>query len=214
MESLYHQTNKLIQEVQGDLGRVERTAGNHVHLVENEVQAMIDHIVSNCERLEILVNKEPPTRRANAKMRVDQLKYDCQHIQSALRQLQHKRYMKEEEERERDALLARTFTTNDQDRDTSIQIDAGLSHNTQLQNSHRGIDDLIGSGSSIIENLRDQRVTLKGAHKKMLDVANTLGLTNTVMRLIEKRTYQDKFILFGGMVVTCIILFLVWRYLT
>lgn len=27
MESLYHQTNKLIQEVQNDLGRVERATG-------------------------------------------------------------------------------------------------------------------------------------------------------------------------------------------
>ena len=61
------------------------------HLVENEVQARIDQIVSNCERLEILMNKEPPTRRANAKLRVDQLKYDCQHLQAAMRNLQHKR---------------------------------------------------------------------------------------------------------------------------
>ena len=65
--------------------------GNHIHLIENEVQVQIDHIVSNCERLDILVNKEPPQKRSNAKMKVDQLKYDCQHLQSALRQLQHRR---------------------------------------------------------------------------------------------------------------------------
>ena len=46
----------------------------------------------------------------------------------------------------------------------------------------------------------------------MLDIVNKLGLTNTVMRLIEKRTYQDKFILFGGMIVTCVIMFLLWKY--
>ena len=91
MEALYHQTNRLVQEVQGELGRLERATGDSVHLVENEVQARIDHILSNCERLEILVNKEPPARRANAKLRIDQLKYDCQHLQSAMRQLQHKR---------------------------------------------------------------------------------------------------------------------------
>ena len=65
--------------------------GNNVHLIENEIQAQIDHVVSNCERLDILVNKEPPQKRSNAKMKVDQLKYDCQHLQSALRQLQHRR---------------------------------------------------------------------------------------------------------------------------
>lgn len=91
MEALYHQTNKLIQDVGRELGRLERADEDSAHLVENEIQAHLDHVISNCERLEILVNKEPVTRRANAKMRVDQLKYDCQHVQAAMRNLQHKR---------------------------------------------------------------------------------------------------------------------------
>ncbi|ESO83159.1 hypothetical protein LOTGIDRAFT_222883 [Lottia gigantea] len=212
MESLYHQTNRLVQEIQTDLGRLERATGDDVHLVENEVQAHLDHIISNCERLEILVNKEPATRRANAKLRVDQLKYDCQHLQSALRQIQHKRYLREEEDAQREALLSRSFTTNDAD--TSIMIDASLQHHTSLQNANRGMDDLIGSGTGVLQNLREQRFTLKGVHKKVLDIANTLGLSNTVMRMIEKRTSQDRIILFAGMIITCIVMYLVWKYFT
>ena len=120
--------------------------------------------------------------------------------------------MKEEEERERDELMSRKFTPNDQD--TSIQIDAALTHHSRLHDSHREIDNIIDAGSNVFDNLRQQRMTLKGAHKKILDLANTLGLSNTVMRLIEKRNYQDKYILFGGMVVTCVIMFLIWRYFT
>lgn len=212
METLYHQTNKLIQEVQGDLARYERATGNHIHLVENEIQAHIDHIVSNCERLDILVNKEPPMRRNNAKMRVDQLKYDCQHIQAALRQLQHRRYQRDQEDRDREALLTRRFERNDAD--TSVMIDAALQHNTKLTDANREMDNLLGHGSSILTNLQDQRLTLKGAHKKILDIANTLGMSNTVMRFIERRTSQDRYILFAGMIVTCVIMFLVWKYLT
>ena len=73
---------------------------------------------------------------------------------------------------------------------------------------------MLNSGSNILNNLKEQRVTLKGAHKKILDVANTLGLSNTVMRLIERRTSQDKFILYGGMIFTCVIMFLIWKYFT
>jgi len=79
-------------------------------------------------------------------------------------------------------------------------------------NAHRGIDDLLGSGHTILDSLRGQRSTLKSAHKKVLDVMNTLGLSNTVMRLIERRTYQDKFILYGGMIFTCIVMFLAVKY--
>lgn len=213
MENLYHQTNRQIQEVQSSLGHLEKARGEDANTLENLTNGKIDVIIKNCERLDVLVNKEPPTRRANAKLRVDQLKYDCQHLQAALRQIQHRRYQREEEERQREALLSRTFTTNDQG-DTSILMDAGLQHNTKLRDSHRGLDNLLGQGQSVLENLREQRMTLKGAHRKMLDIVNKLGLTNTVMRLIEKRTYQDKFILFGGMIVTCVLMFLIWKYFT
>ncbi|XP_060575712.1 Golgi SNAP receptor complex member 2-like [Ruditapes philippinarum] len=212
METLYHQTYRLIQEVQSDLGKYERATGEQVHHVENEIQAHIDHILSNCERLDILVNKEPPTRRSNAKMKADQLKYDCQHLQSALRQLQHRRYQREQEDLDREALLTRRFERNDAD--TTIAMDAGLQHNTKLNDANRDMDNLLGHGSSILTSLKDQRLTLKNAHKRILDIANTLGLSNTVMRFIERRTTQDKFILYTGMVVTCIIMFLAWKYLT
>ncbi|XP_078079884.1 Golgi SNAP receptor complex member 2 isoform X1 [Mustelus asterias] len=212
METLYHQTNKQIHEVQTHMGQLEKADAQSVHLVENEIQARIDQIFSNLERLEILTSKEPPNRRQNAKFRVDQLKYDCQHLQTALKNFQHRRYTREQQDREREELLSRTFTTNDAD--TSIAIDESLQFNTSVINAHRGMDDLLGSGSSILTGLRDQRMTLKGAQKKILDVANMLGMSNTVMRLIEKRSFQDKFIMIGGMVVTCIIMVLAVKYLT
>ncbi|XP_042643427.1 Golgi SNAP receptor complex member 2 isoform X2 [Tyto alba] len=165
MEGLYHQTNKQVHEVQSYMGRLETSDKELVHLVENEIQARIDNIFSNLERLEILSSKEPPNKRQNAKLRVDQLKYDVQHLQTALRNFQHRRYIREQQERQREELLARTFTTN-------------------------------------------------GTHKKILDVANMLGLSNTVMRLIEKRAFQDKYFMIGGMILTCVIMFLVVQYLT
>ena len=89
-----------------------------------------------------------------------------------------------------------------------------MNHNTKLNDAHRGMDELLVSGSGVLQNLREQRVSLKGVQRKVLDIANTLGLSNTVLRLIERRTYQDKFILYGGMIVCCVIMYLVWRYFT
>lgn len=113
------------------------------------------------------------------------------------------------EEHERDALMATSFTPND----TTINVDAELQHHQQLNGAHRGMDEMLFTGSNVLSSLRNQRMTLKGAHKKMLDVANTLGLSNTVMRLIERRSTQDRYVLFIGMVVTVIIMLLVWKYL-
>lgn len=216
MESLYHQTNLSLQEIHRNLGMVERAvSATDAQKLENEVQTQIDHVISNCERLDILVMKEPPTRRANAKMRVDQLKYDCQHLQSSLRQLQHKRYVKEQEDYEREALMSRTFTTNDAAAaQATVMIDPALQHHSRLTESNRHMDDLLSHGGSILGNLRDQRVTLKGAHRRLLDLTNTLGLSNTVMRLIENRTSQDKTIMVVLMLACCVLMYLVWRYFT
>ena len=67
---------------------------------------------SNCERLDVLVQKEPPVRRQNSKIRVEQLKYDVKHLQSSFHNMQAKQYEKERFEREREELLHTKFTTN------------------------------------------------------------------------------------------------------
>ncbi|XP_076247191.1 Golgi SNAP receptor complex member 2 [Calliopsis andreniformis] len=212
MEALYHQTNKLVQETQHLFSQLEKRSPNlDVEEIENAIEAKISLINSNCERLDVLCLKGPIFQRQNAKMRVDQLKYDSRHLTAALNSWRNKMIKKQREEAEREALLSRTFTTNDH---VDIMIDHNAQHNSSLQNAIHGVDDLIQSGSSILDNLRSQRITLKGAHKRLIDIGNTLGLSNTTMRLIEGRVRQDGFVLVGGMVFTCIVMVLVIIYFT
>lgn len=69
-------------------------------------------------------------------------------------------------------------------------------------------------GSNILETLKYNRETIKGAHRRLIDLANTLGLSNATISLIERRVSQDKYVLFGGMFVTLTIIVLVIIYLT
>lgn len=144
-------------------------------------------------------------------MRVDQLKYDSRHLTAALNSWCSRVARQQREEAEREALLARKFTANDQ---VDILIDHTMQHNSSLHNTVHGVDDLLHQGSSVLDNLRSQRLTLKGAHKRLIDIGNTLGLSNTTMRLIEQRARQDGFILIAGMTFTCIVIVLVIVYLT
>ncbi|CAD6231995.1 GSCOCG00001691001-RA-CDS [Cotesia congregata] len=212
MEALYHQTNKLIQETQHLFTQLDRPLPNvDVNTVESEILAKINLINSNCEKLDVLCMKGPITQRQNAKMRVDQLKYDSRHLNAALNSWRSQQYRRKQEEEEREALLSRQFTTNDH---IDIMIDHNIQHNSQVRNANEGIDNLIQHGSGILENLRSQRMTIKGAHRRLIDIGNTLGLSNTTMRLIENRARQDGFILVAGIVITCIIITLVILYMT
>ncbi|CAL7943077.1 unnamed protein product [Xylocopa violacea] len=212
MEPLYHQTNKLVQETQHLFSLIEkRTPNLDIKEVENNIESKINLINSNCERLDVLCLKGPIFQRQNAKMRVDQLKYDSRHLTAALNSWRNKMIKKQREEAEREALLSRTFTTNDY---VDIMIDHNAQHNSSLRNALHGMDDLLQNGGSILDSLRSQRLTLKGAHKRLIDIGNTLGLSNTTMRLIENRARQDGFILVGGMLFTLLVIVLVIVYLT
>jgi len=212
MDSLYHETNRSIQVLQQNLSRLDQSPAAQLPMVEADISEQLNAIHANCDRLATMASKETPHRRANAKYKVDQLKYDVKHVVAAINNIKAKRFARENEERQREALMSMSFTTNDEARShTSIELDAHLEHNQRMGDTHRQLDDLLGHGSSILDSLRDQHGTLKSARKKVLDVINTLGLTNTVMRLIEKRGSQDKVIFWVGVIITCLIMYLtIW----
>lgn len=143
-------------------------------------------------------------------MRCDQLKYDSKHLQAALVASQQRRARREAAVTEREQLLNRRFTPNPDL--TAINIDYGIQHQNSLQNANQGVDEMLFTGASTLESLRSQRLTLKGAHKRIMDMANTLGLSNHTMRLIEKRATEDKFVLIFGIVITLAIMLLVIIY--
>ncbi|XP_050071125.1 probable Golgi SNAP receptor complex member 2 [Anopheles maculipalpis] len=205
METLYMQTNSLIQETQQCFQRLNDSRFDSSE-IEHDIAMKITTVNGNCDRLDVLLFKVPVAQRQNAKMRVDQLKYDIRHLQAALKLYQDKKQRRETELAERESLLNKRFTANTE---TSIDIDYSLQHHNSMQNAHRGVDEMIWTGSNVLDGLRSQRETLKGARKRILDVGNTLGLSNQTMKMIERRLVEDKYVMYGGMFVTTVIICLI-----
>ncbi|KAF1811575.1 V-snare-domain-containing protein [Eremomyces bilateralis CBS 781.70] len=65
--------------------------------------------------------------------------------------------------------------------------------NTQL-------DEYIDRGRAVLADLGDQREMLKGTQRKLLSVANTLGISGETIRMVERRVRQDKWIFWAGLV--------------
>ena len=74
------------------------------------------------------------------------------------------------------------------------------------------LDNILDNAESNLLGLTSQREQLKGVKQKMLSIANQLGMSQTVIRLIGKRADQDKLILWGGIVIVTFILFIIWKY--
>nr|CAG4642876.1 EOG090X0GIP [Evadne anonyx] len=204
MEGLYHQSQKLGLEIRELLPLIDRNVGADAAGVEQTVLAKLEEITSNIQRLDILVNKELPVRRREARLKVDQLKQDRLMLQNAIHSLQHRRYQREQEAAAREELLTQTFQPNN--RETTLFIDHSLQHHTSLGNFNHSLDQIWENGYAILEGLRSQKSTLKTAHRRLLDVTNMLSLSNTVMRMIERRSTKDKFLFYGLAILTCVVI--------
>nr|GMD43113.1 membrin-11-like [Ipomoea batatas] len=81
-----------------------------------------------------------------------------------------------------------------------------------VRSSSKMMEETLATGAAILSKYSEQRDRLKRAQRKALDVLNTLGLSNSLLRLIERRNRTDKWIKYAGMVVTIIILVVIWRW--
>nr|XP_023011952.1 probable Golgi SNAP receptor complex member 2 [Leptinotarsa decemlineata] len=151
MDTLYNQTNKLIQQTQYNFQLLEGSGKNAVE-IEADIQEKLDTINSNCSKLDLFTLKLPLDQRQNAKMRCDQLKYDSRHLQAALVASQQKRARREAALSEREQLLNRRFAPNPDV--TAINIDYAIQHQNSLQNANRGVDEMLHTGASALESLR------------------------------------------------------------
>ena len=88
--------------------------------------------------MDILAYKDPAGRTQANKSRIDQLKHENKHLQSALHMLQIKKKKKESEILEREQLLQRKFTSL-REEETAIFIDHSLHHQNALNVSFNKI---------------------------------------------------------------------------
>ncbi|KAF9165129.1 protein transport protein bos1 [Actinomortierella ambigua] len=82
------------------------------------------------------------------------------------------------------------------------------------QRTGQQLDDMLHQGRNALENLVQQRGMLKSTQRKLLNAANTLGLSRNVIQLIERRSTEDKWIFYAGVCITLLCMWAIVHYLT
>jgi len=213
---LYTITQRLVNETENSLLlKLDGSQGNEKEFsnVRSRIESNLGKINDNIQTLEIQASKVPAQRRRTEKQRIEQIKFTIQSINTSLRSAERRHTSNLERARDRENLLNKRYTANSEQTEVSIGIQAmEAKHHSKLQQSHNDIDNIIAQGQQVYDNLVQDSQMFKRAKTKMLNVANTLGMSNTVMRLIEKRTTQDKFLLYGLMFGSALIMYAFWRY--
>ena len=92
MEPLYHKTKNSINKALDKLKNLEQSiTQDEINSHSVQLNQEIDEMLSNFDRLDMFVNKEPVSRRSDAKIKVDELKYDLKHIQASFRTIKYKK---------------------------------------------------------------------------------------------------------------------------
>lgn len=78
--------------------------------------------------------------------------------------------------------------------------------------SEQAVDGFIAQGMASLDNLREQRGMLQGAHRRILNADDVLGMSRSVITYINRRTTQDKAILVVGMLLTCVGIYFILKY--
>eukprot|EP00054_Salpingoeca_dolichothecata_P010548 m.58828 g.58828 ORF g.58828 m.58828 type:complete len:182 (+) comp19048_c0_seq7:101-646(+) len=139
----------------------------------------------------------------------DQIAAEVNDCRAALQKTKADRRRKEKNEENRRKLLDRTFEANE---DTTINIDHELDFQDRLSSTNQRLGSIIDNATASLMDLQDQGRVLKRVRTSLLNVANTLGLSHSVMRYIENRGLQDKYIFFVGAFLTLLIMFLMYYY--
>ncbi len=82
-----------------------------------------------------------------------------------------------------------------------------------IDHASTSLDQYIQMGTATLSDLQQQKSLLKGTHRRILDVANVLGLSQSVIRWIDLRNRQDQYVFYLGITITCIIIVWIFYYI-
>jgi golgi SNAP receptor complex member 2 len=95
----------------------------------------------------------------------------------------------------------------------SAAADADAAAASSVRSSKRMVQEALATGGAALAAMAGQRDTLKRAQRKALDVVHGLGLSDSLLRLIERRQKLDSALAYGGMaVVTLVVLWAWWHF--
>lgn len=200
INELFPKCGKLAYDARQQLSQVQ----NGSSTTAADLLFVLDELDRQLDLMEHLVLQETPAQREKWKRKISELRQES----ATLRQQGQAsdNYRRRTYQAERDELLRRRRRGGGEESDLQ-----NLSQEAQsLDQSHYMVNSMIGQGEANLSELVVQRQRLRGVRGVLTDIGNRLGVTQSTMRIIERRDITDAYLVAAGMVITCIVFYLVW----
>jgi len=195
---LFPKCRKLAYDARQQVFQVQQ--GN---LPVSDLYVCLDELDRQLNLMDELVYKETPSQRDVWKRKINELRQESQSIrqQASSNYQQRNSYQAQREE-----LLRRRKNRQQNESDVGNLADESKS----LEQSSIMVNSLIDQGEASLSGLVEQRQQLRGVKRLVMDIGTRLNLSQSTMRIIERRDITDAYLVLAGIVVTCIVIYFVW----
>ncbi|XP_022898144.1 membrin-11-like [Olea europaea var. sylvestris] len=224
LSELYSSSKRLLLKTRESLERIERleytssssfsSSSTVVPGTSDDQAAVIRRDINQIQSLCVDMDRlwrsiADKSQRDLWKRKVEQVVEEAESFRTSLDKYISRHQKRMQEVQERAELLGRA---NGQSSHILRIFDEEAQAVQSVRNSSRMLEEAYATGVAVLSKYSEQRDHLKRAQRKALDVLNTLGLSSTLLRLIERRNRVDKWIKYVGMVFTIIIVIVFWRW--
>ncbi|CAA2964747.1 membrin-11-like [Olea europaea subsp. europaea] len=224
LSELYSSSKRLLLKTRESLERIERleytssssfsSSSTVVPGTSDDQAAVIRRDINQIQSLCVDMDRlwrsiAAKSQRDLWKRKVEQVVEEAESFRTSLDKYISRHQKRMQEVQERAELLGRA---NGQSSHILRIFDEEAQAVQSVRNSSRMLEEAYATGVAVLSKYSEQRDHLKRAQRKALDVLNTLGLSSTLLRLIERRNRVDKWIKYVGMVFTIIIVIVFWRW--
>ncbi|RZC43742.1 hypothetical protein C5167_036693 [Papaver somniferum] len=215
LSEVHQNSKRLLMRVRGELERLEQLEFSSPGGIDSpelsfSIKKDISQIRSLCFEMDRLWRSiASKTERDLWKRKVEQIAEEADSSKDSLDKHFLRNQKRMTEAKERAELLERA------NRDSAHVMRIFDDDSRAMQsarNSSLMLEDAYSTGVAILSKYAEQRDRLKRAQRKALDILNTVGLSNSVLKLVERRHRVDKWIAYTGMIVTVIIVYLFWKW--
>ncbi|KAJ8434605.1 hypothetical protein Cgig2_025031 [Carnegiea gigantea] len=216
LSEVYQNAKKLQLKIRDGLERLERlessTSAGAAASPEfsYEIKKDISHLHSLCVDMDRLWRSVAvKSQRDLWRRKVEQVAEEADSLKESLDKYFMRNQRRMQEAKERAELLGRA---NGESSYVLRIFDDEAQAMQSAHSSSRMLEEAYSTGVAILGKFAEQRESMKSAQRKLLDILNTVGLSNSVLRLIERRNRVDTWIKYAGMLLTFIVLMMMWRW--
>ena len=202
---LFPKCRKLAYDSRQQLAQVQNGI-----LQASELFLSLDELSRQLELMNQLVMRERPAQREVWKRKIQELRVEADGVRRQGDHYDRIVNTNVRQQRERDELLTRRKQrkgfSSVNERDMSNLADEAKSWN-QSQNM---VNDLIANGEASLNNLVEQRQRMTGVSRFLGQIDDRLGISNSTMKIIERRDITDAYLVAALSVVTLIVIYFTW----